>query len=74
MHMKMQANRIFNFLNIQHRDGITFMAGVAQLLECWIVITWTPINISFLAPKQMEANGDKALECRQNEDKQKEEK
>ena len=45
------------------------MAGVAQLVERWIVIPWPPINISDLAPKSMQTNADKALECRQNADK-----
>ena len=45
------------------------MAGVAQLVERWIVIPWPPSNISNLAPKTMQTNADKALECRQNADK-----
>ena len=45
------------------------MAGVAQLVERWIVIPWPPSNISDLALKTMQTNADKALECRQNADK-----
>ena len=45
------------------------MAGVAQMVERWIVIPWPPSNISNLAPKTMQTNADKALECRQNADK-----
>ena len=45
------------------------MAGVAQLVELWIVIPVTPSNISDLTPKSMQTNADKALECRQNADK-----
>ena len=47
------------------------MAGVAQLVELWIVIPIPPSNISDLTPKSMQANAGKALECRQNTDKQK---
>ena len=45
------------------------MAGVAQLVERWIVIPRPPSNISDLTPKTMQTNADKALECRQNADK-----
>jgi hypothetical protein len=45
------------------------MAGVAQLVELWIVIPMPPSNISDLTPKTMQANAGKALECRQNADK-----
>ena len=45
------------------------MAGVAQLVELWIVIPMPPSNISDLSPKSMQTNVDKALECRQNADK-----
>jgi hypothetical protein len=41
------------------------MAGVAQLVELWIVIPMPPSNISDLTPKTMQANAGKALECRQ---------
>ena len=44
------------------------MAGVAQLVELWIVIPIPPSDISDLAPKTMQTNADKALECRQNAD------
>jgi len=45
------------------------MAGVAQLVELWIVIPMLPSDISDLAPISMQANAGKALECRQNADK-----
>ena len=45
------------------------MAGVAQLVELWIVIPMLPSDISDLAPKSMQTNADKALECRQNANK-----
>ena len=38
------------------------MAGVAQLVERWIVIPWPPSNISNLTPKTMQTkhlNADK---------------
>ena len=44
------------------------MAGVAQLVELWIVIPMPSSNISDLSPKSMQTNADKALECRQNVD------
>ena len=37
------------------------MAGVAELVERWIVVSWTPVNISNLAPKFIQTN------CRQIE-------
>ena len=37
------------------------MAGVAQLVELWIVIPMTPSNISDLSPKSMQTNADKVL-------------
>ena len=45
------------------------MAGVAELVERWIVVSWTPVNISNLAPKFIQTNADKTLECRQIVDK-----
>ena len=45
------------------------MAGVAQLVELWIVIPMTSSNINDLSHKSMQTNADKALECRQNADK-----
>ena len=45
------------------------MAGVAQLVERWIVIPWPPSNISDLTPKTMQANAGKVLKCRQIADK-----
>ena len=44
------------------------MAGVAQLVELWIVIPMPSCNISDLSQKSMQTNADKALECRQNAD------
>ena len=69
MQTKMQTNGFFSIFNITQTLGITGMAGVAQLVERWIVIPWPPSNISNLAPKTMQTNADKALECRQNADK-----
>ena len=45
------------------------MAGVAQLVERWIVIPRPRSKISDLTAKTMQTNADKALECRQNADK-----
>ena len=39
------------------------MAGVAQLVELWIVIPMLPSDISDLAPKTMHTNAYKWLEC-----------
>jgi len=69
MQTKMQTNGFFSILQITQTLGIARMAGVAQLVERWIVIPWPPSNISNLAPKTMQTNADKALECRQNADK-----
>ena len=69
MHTKMHTNGLFNILNNLQIVGITGMAGVAQLVELWIVIPMPPSDISNLTPKSMQTNADKALECRQNTDK-----
>ena len=45
------------------------MAGVAQLVELWIVIPMPPSNISDLTPKSMHTNAYKWLECIRNADK-----
>ena len=37
------------------------MAGVAQLVERWIVIPWPPSNISDLAPKPVRTFADKRV-------------
>ena len=65
----LRTNYLFNFLNILQVVCVTGMAGVAQLVELWIVIPMPPSNINDLAPKTMQTNADKALECRQNADK-----
>jgi len=69
MQAKMQANGFPPLGGIPQTVGITGMAGVAQLVELWIVIPMLPSNISDLSPKSMQANAGKALECRQNADK-----
>ena len=69
MQTKMQTNGFFSIFNITQTLVIARMAGVAQLVERWIVIPWPPSNISDLTPKSMQTNADKALECRQNADK-----
>ena len=45
------------------------MAGVAQLVELWIVILMLPSNISDLAPKTVWTNVDIPKKCGQNVDK-----
>ena len=45
------------------------MAGVAQLVELWIVIPMPTSDISDLSPKSMQTNAGRALESRQNADK-----
>ena len=45
------------------------MAGVAQLVELWIVIPMPPSNISDLTPKTMHTNAYEVLECIRNADK-----
>ena len=66
---RMRTNAFFNFMHISQIVSLTGMAGVAQLVELWIVIPMPPSNISDLSPKSMQTNADKALECRQNADK-----
>ena len=50
MHTKMHTNGILNFLNIQQIVGITGMAGVAQLVELWIVIPVVEGSSPFARP------------------------
>ena len=45
------------------------MAGVAQLVELWIVIPMLPSDISYLAPKTVWTNVDIPKKCGQNVDK-----
>ena len=45
------------------------MAGVAQLVELWIVIPMPPSDISDLTPKTMWTNVDIPKKCGQNVDK-----
>ena len=42
------------------------MAGVAQLVERWIVIPWSPSNISDLTQKPVRTNGFFAYKLRTN--------
>ena len=41
--------------------GVTGMAGVAQLVELWIVIPISPSNISDLTPKTVRTIANKLL-------------
>ncbi len=50
MQAKMQANGLFKFMNIPHIVGITGMAGVAQLVELWIVIPVVEGSSPFARP------------------------
>ena len=59
----MHTNGLFNFMYISQIVGVTGMAGVAQLVELWIVIPMPPSNISDLSPKTMHTNAYEALEC-----------
>ena len=45
------------------------MAGVAQLVELWIVIPMLPSDISDLTPKTVWTNVDIPKKCGQNVDK-----
>ena len=45
------------------------MAGVAQLVEFWIVIPMPPSNINDLSPKPVRTFADKWFECGQIADK-----
>ena len=65
----MWTNGILNFLNIPQVIGITGMAGVAQLVELWIVIPMPPSNISDLSPKSVWTSVDISKKCGQSVDK-----
>ena len=45
------------------------MAGVAQLVELWIVIPMLPSDISDLSPKTVRTSVDIPSKCRQSVDK-----
>jgi len=66
MHTKMHTNGLCNFMYISQVVGITGMAGVAQLVELWIVIPMPLSNISDLTPKTMHTNAYEWLECIRN--------
>ena len=51
MHTKMHTNGFPPKWGIPQTVGITGMAGVAQLVELWIVIPMLPSDISDLTPK-----------------------
>jgi hypothetical protein len=63
MHTKMHTNGFPPKWGIPQTVGITGMAGVAQLVELWIVIPMPPSDISDLTPKSMQTNAYKWLEC-----------
>ena len=50
MHTKMHTNDLFNILNILYVVGVTVMAGVAQLVELWIVIPVVEGSSPFARP------------------------
>ena len=50
MHTKMHTNCLFNFLHILQVVGVTGMAGVAQLVELWIVIPVVEGSSPFARP------------------------
>ena len=50
MQAKMQANGLFYFMHISQIVGITGMAGVAQLVELWIVIPVVEGSSPFARP------------------------
>ena len=50
MHAKMHANGLFNFLHKPQVVGTTGMAGVAQLVELWIVIPVVEGSSPFARP------------------------
>ena len=59
---RMRANlRGNSFLNILQLVYIAGMAGVAQLVELWIVIPMPPSNISDLTPKPVRTFADKRV-------------
>ena len=63
---RMRTNALFNFIHISQIVGVTGMAGVAQLVELWIVIPITPSNISYLTTKRVRINGSDADKIRTN--------
>ena len=50
MQTKMQTNGLFNFMHISQTVVITWMAGVAQLVELWIVIPVVEGSSPFARP------------------------
>ena len=50
MQAKMQANALLNISSTLHVVGITGMAGVAQLVELWIVIPVVEGSSPFARP------------------------
>ena len=50
MQTKMQTNGLFNIMNTLQVFGVTGMAGVAQLVELWIVIPVVEGSIPFARP------------------------
>ena len=46
----MHTNALFNFMHISQTVGITGMAGVAQLVELWIVIPVVEGSSPFARP------------------------
>ena len=51
MRTKMRTDTLFNILSILQNVGITGMAGVAQLVELWVLIPILSNNISDLSIK-----------------------
>ena len=50
MRTKMHTNGLFNFMHISQIVGVTGMAGVAQLVELWIVIPVVEGSSPFARP------------------------
>ena len=50
MRTKMRTDTLFNIMNILQTVGITGMAGVAQLVELWIVIPVVEGSSPFARP------------------------
>ena len=50
MQTKMQTNGLCNFMHISQIVGVTGMAGVAQLVELWIVIPVVEGSSPFARP------------------------
>ena len=50
MWTKMWTNVLFNFMNTLQVAGVTGMAGVAQLVELWIVIPVVEGSSPFARP------------------------